>query len=232
MPGLSKQEARRFYDWFGAAQDTQAFYEDQAIAALVAHASFETARAVFEFGCGTGRLAMHLLTDVLPRDCLYHAVDISPKMVQLAKQRLEPWRGRATVEVSSGAMLVPVADARFDRFVATYVLDLLAIEDIRALLAEARRILVPGGLVCLVSLTFGATPAARVVTRIWQAAYAVKPTLVGGCRPIELRQCLSSEGWNVRYCNVVTAFGVSSEIAIAAQPSAPKMPEACRDRHE
>ena len=138
MAGLSREDAPRFYDWLGAAQDTQAFYEDPAIADLVAHASLETARAVFEFGCGTGRLATHLLADVLRRDCLYRAIDISPQMVRLANQRLVPWRGRATVEVSSGAMLLPFSDARFDRFIATYVLDLLAFEDIRVLLAEAR----------------------------------------------------------------------------------------------
>jgi ubiquinone/menaquinone biosynthesis C-methylase UbiE len=133
---------------------------------------------------------------------------------------LKPWRERATVDVSSGAMLVPFADARFDRFVATYVLDLLAVGDIRALLAEARRVLVPGGLICLVSLTFGATRAARIVTRIWQAAYALTPRLVGGCRPIELREWRASDNWSLRYCNVVTAFGVTSEIAVAARPSA------------
>jgi ubiquinone/menaquinone biosynthesis C-methylase UbiE len=218
MPGLSHEEARRFYDWLGAAQDTQAFYENPAMADLVAHAEFETAAAVFEFGCGTGKFAAHLLADVLRHDCVYHAIDISPRMVQLAKRRLEPWRGRASVEVSSGAMRLTCSDARFDRFVATYVLDLLAFEDIRALLAEARRILVPGGLICLLSLTFGATRAARVVTRLWQAAYALAPQLVGGCRPIELREWLASDGWNLRYRNVVTAFGVSSEIAVAARP--------------
>jgi ubiquinone/menaquinone biosynthesis C-methylase UbiE len=219
MAGLSKEEARAFYDWLGAGQDTQAFYENPATADLAANARFETARAVFEFGCGTGSFAARLLTDVLPRDCLYHAIDISPKMVELAKQRLQPWRGRAMVDVSSGAMLLPFSDARFDRFVANYVLDLLAAEDMRALLLEARRILVSGGLVCLVSLTFGATPAARMVTRLWQAAYALTPRLVGGCRPIELRPLLSSDSWDLRYNNVVTAFGVSSEIAIAARRS-------------
>jgi ubiquinone/menaquinone biosynthesis C-methylase UbiE len=218
MPGLSKEEAQRFYDWLGAAQDTQAFYENPAMADLVAHAGFETAAAVFEFGCGTGRLAAHLLVDVLRHDCVYHAIDISPKMVQLAKQRLEPWRGRASVEVSSGAMHLTCSDARFDRYVATYVLDLLALEDIHALLAEARRVLVPGGFICLVNLTFGATRAARVVARLSQAAYALAPRLVGGCRPLELREWLSSDGWNPRYRNVVTAFGVSSEITVAARP--------------
>jgi len=132
MAGLSKEEARRFYDWLGAAQDTQAFYENPATADLAAHAGLEMAGTVLEFGCGTGRFAAHLLAKVLQPDCRYHGVDISPKMVRLARQRLAPWQQRASVEVSSGAMPLPFRDAGFDRFVATYVLDLLAPEDIRA----------------------------------------------------------------------------------------------------
>ena len=138
---------RRFYDWLGAALDTQAFYENPAMEDLIAHASFETARAVLECGCGTGRFAAHLFTNVLHRDYLYWAIDISPKLVRLAKQRLEPWQGRATVKLSSGRMILPFSDHRLDRFVATYVLDLLAFEDIRALLAEVRRVLISGGLI-------------------------------------------------------------------------------------
>ena len=52
---LSRQEARAVYDRIGAWQDTQAFYEGPALDALIAHGSFEDARAVFEVGCGTGR---------------------------------------------------------------------------------------------------------------------------------------------------------------------------------
>jgi ubiquinone/menaquinone biosynthesis C-methylase UbiE len=215
MPGLSTEQARRFYDWLGAAQDTQAFYEDPAIADLVTHASFETACAVFEFGCGTGRLAVYLLTDVLPLNCAYHAIDISSTMVELTKQHLKPWERRATVEISSGAIPLQCPDACFDRFVATYVLDLLSPDDIRALLLEAKRVLVPGGLLCLVSSTFGVTFAARVVTRLWQAVYALAPWLVGGCRPIKLSQSLLSEGWTIQHGSTVTAFGVSSEIVVA-----------------
>ena len=92
MAGLSRDEARCFYDWLGARQDTQAFYEDRALADLVAHAAFEKARSVFEFGCGTGRFAADLLADVLLPDCVYHGIDISPRMIALAQRRLVPWR--------------------------------------------------------------------------------------------------------------------------------------------
>jgi ubiquinone/menaquinone biosynthesis C-methylase UbiE len=217
MAGLSREQVRRFYDWLGARQDTQAFYEDAPLSDLVVHSAFEKARSVFEFGCGTGRFAARLLANVLRPDCVYHGIDISPRMVALAQRRLEPWRDRAGVKLSAGGMHLTCPDAGFDRFVATYVFDLLAVEDIRVLLAEARRVLAPAGLVCLVSLTLGATRVARILTRLWQTTYRSAPRLVGGCRPIELHDGLLRDDWNIRHRNVVTAFGVSSEVVVAAR---------------
>jgi ubiquinone/menaquinone biosynthesis C-methylase UbiE len=220
MTGLSRRRARQFYDCIGAGLDSQAFYERPATEDLIAHAQFETAHAVFEFGCGTGRLAAQLLARHLPSDCLYHALDISPRMVHLCRQRIAPWRTRARVEVSAGDMNLPFPAGSFDRFIVTYVLDLLDPADTQDLLSEAHRILKPGGLFCLVSLTNGATGGARAVARVWRAVYAVAPLLVGGCRPIDVEALLSSIYWDLRYDSVVTTFGLSSEVTVAARRAA------------
>ena len=58
---LKHSAARAFYDRFGKKQDCQSFYEDPALDELIAHASFEDARSVFEFGCGTGKFAARIL---------------------------------------------------------------------------------------------------------------------------------------------------------------------------
>jgi hypothetical protein len=51
---LTHQQAIAFYNWLGAKQDGQRVYEAPATRDLIAHASFETAQAIFEFGGGTG----------------------------------------------------------------------------------------------------------------------------------------------------------------------------------
>ena len=63
---LSPAQAKRFYDRLGPAQDWQGFFENPAINELIAHAALESARSVFEFGCGTGALAARLLQQHLP----------------------------------------------------------------------------------------------------------------------------------------------------------------------
>ncbi len=212
---LTAEEARRFYDRFGRKQDLQGFYEDPAVDDLVVHSDFERATAVFEFGCGTGRLAERLLSVRLTSDCSYLGVDVSPVMVALARERLERWRPRAEVRVSAGSMRLDVASGRFDRFLATYVLDLLCVEDIETLLTEARRVLVPGGLLCLVSLTEGVTLGGRLVSWIWRRVHSLDPRLLGGCRPILLERLVPVNEWRLRYRRVITTWGICSEVLVA-----------------
>lgn len=215
MQTLSHEEARAFYDWFGARQDSQGFYEDPALSDLVAHADFGEARSVFEFGCGTGRFAERLLSGWLPSDCRYQATDISATMVRLAQARLAPWGERARVAQTSGAISVPAPNASFDRFITCYVLDLLSEPDIRQLLAEANRVLMPSGLLCLAGSTGGASLSARIVGVLWQTLFRLQPKLVGGCRAIVAREYLGDRDWSVRHHNVVTRFGISSEVLVA-----------------
>jgi ubiquinone/menaquinone biosynthesis C-methylase UbiE len=214
---LSREQARAFYDRFGAKQDAQAFYEDRAVRALVAHSQFDTATAVFEYGCGTGRIAADLLTNHLPAGATYVGCDLSTTMIDLARQRLARFGARATLRLTDGSPRLDAADASVDRFLSTYVLDLLSPEDIRALLGEARRILTADGRLCLVSLTYGCTLLSRTLIGIWTQIHRMRPSLVGGCRPIALRDFLSESHWRIVHREVVTAFGVPSEVLVACK---------------
>ncbi len=215
---LSHQEARTFYDEFGSKQDRQGFYEDPALDTLVASAGFETSNAVVELGCGTGRLAERLLRDVLPSHATYVGFDVSETMVELAKGRLQPWAGRAQVHLTQGAPRLPLEQGCCDRFLSAYVLDLLGEEDIGEVLDEAQRLLVEDGQLCLVSLTFGETSLSRVTSRIWAAVHAVRPQLVGGCRPLRLESFLGNR-WSVSHKEVQCAFSICSEVLIASSVS-------------
>lgn len=223
MRTLSHEQARAFYDWFGARQDSQRFYEDRAVTDLITHAVLDGADGVFEFGCGTGRLAERLLLDYLPSNCRYRGVDISATMVRLARERLAQWGERVSVEQTSGSPIIAAPDASFDRFIAAYVLDLLSEQDIRSLLAEAHRVLEPGGLLCTVGLTRGRTLPAKIGGALWHVVFRLNPKLVGGCRAVVVRDFLSDGHWSVHHSNVITRFGISSEVLVAARkPTAHK----------
>lgn len=212
---LTRAQAKRFYDRFGSKQDSQSFYEDQALDELIAHADFAHAHSLFELGCGTGRFALRLLSSQLPADATYVGMDLSDTMIALAQQRLASYANRADVVHSEGNMQFPLGDQSVDRVVATYVFDLLADTDIEQTIREARRVLSPGGKLCLVSLSQGVNFASHLVCRLWSGLFRLHAPLVGGCRPIRLSPFFKPAQWSVDYHHVLTQFGVPSEVLIA-----------------
>lgn len=182
---------------------------------MIRQGRFATARSVFEFGCGTGRLALRLLTEHLPTSASYRAVDLSPTMVRIARERLAPFASRVAVHPSDGGPPTREPSASTDRFVSTYVLDLLSDRDIADLLAEAHRILEPGGLLCLCGLSTGSGVASRAVAHLWSAVHRLRPSLVGGCRPLDLVRRLPESEWKIRDHVQLSSFAVPSEVVVA-----------------
>jgi len=206
-------QIRAFYDRVGSWLDTQRFYEGPAIDELFAHADFGHARFVYEFGCGTGRLAERILA--ANDHITYQAVDISSAMVRLTRKRLHRFGRRASVTLSDGAPQIASPDHSLDRFVSTYVFDLLAAEDIAAVLNESHRVLSGNGLLCLVSLTRGTRGISRLISNVWLGLHNINPMLVGGCRPIELLDFFEDRTWRPRHIERISRFGMTSEVIVA-----------------
>jgi ubiquinone/menaquinone biosynthesis C-methylase UbiE len=215
MKTLSHIEARRVYDRIGKLQDSQAFYEDRATDELIRHGEFGHAESIFEFGCGTGRFAARLLASHLPQNARYHGVDLSPTMVSLTRERIEPFGERASVDQTEGKPPNDRPAESCDRFVSNFVFDLLSEEDIHAVLGEAHRMLRPQGLVCLASLSTGATPTSRLVARLWSGIHALRPALVGGCRPVALTSYLPESHWRITHHIQIAPFALPSEAVVA-----------------
>lgn len=216
MQTLTLEEAKAYYDNFGAKQDSQTFYEGPAIKRLIANSHFEQAASIFEFGCGTGRFAQELINEHLPPNAIYNGTDISSTMIELATERLKSFGPRAMVTLSSTNVDIPVGYDSIDRFVSTYVFDLLPQAAVQKVLDEAHRALQADGLLCLASITHGATFFSRIVMGIWGWIFSQKPSLVGGCQPTSLEELLSATQWKINHQSVVVAWGIASEVIIAA----------------
>lgn len=212
--GLPPPRAARVYDRIGRVQDWQAFYEDRAITRLLAQADLGHAASVLEIGCGTGRLAEHMLSR-LPPTVEYLGLDVSQVMARLATARLAPWPN-AQVTLIDGTLPLPVADHRAERIVSTYVFDLLDDEYARDVLVDLQRAIAPDGLLCLASLTFGVRWRERAVSACWSALSRRVPAVVGGCRPVRLQPILDETGWRVRHHSRVHSWGLVTEVVVAA----------------
>ncbi len=215
---LTLKQARAVYDRIGRVQDSQAFYEDAATDRLVANAELGRDQTIFEFGCGTGRLAERLLS-ALPPSVTYLGVDISPVMINLANSRLAAWPERAKAILVDGSLPLPADNAFADRVLSTFVFDLLEADYARAVLDDLRRILTPDGWLCLVSLTHGERLIERGVSRTWTGLWRVAPQLVGGCRPIAV-SALLGDGWHVQHHSRVHRWGLVTDVVIATPTTA------------
>ncbi len=213
MP-LTPDQARRVYDRIGRAQDWQAFYEDVTTDRLLTAAALGGEQRIFEFGCGTGRLAQRLLR-TLPASVTYRGVDLSPVMINLATNRLTAWVDRADTVLVDGSLPLPADDACADRVVSTFVFDLLDSDYARAVLDDLRRILTPDGLLCLASLTHGDGFLERVVSRTWTGLWRAAPQLTGGCRPITVSAALG-RNWQIQHQARVHRWGLVTEVVVAA----------------
>ena len=97
---------------------------------------------MLDIGSGPGLLAHEMAADVGPGGSV-DGVDPSDSMLAIARRR-EPAAGAATVTLAPGdAGMLEFADGRFDALTATQVYEYVA--DLPAALAEARRVLRPGG---------------------------------------------------------------------------------------
>lgn len=209
-------DARRFYDLIGAAQDSQAFYENAAVERLLAEGRFREASRVLEVGCGTGRVAARLLREELRSNADYVGIDVSTTMVRLSRDRLAAWPRRAVVlQVPGGHEAIPAADASVDRVLTTYVMDLMTEDDRAWTLNECHRVLRRGGLLCHTGIAPGEGPFASAVSTIWRGLHKVSPWLVGGCRPLLLSRELVAAQWSVRCAERVARFGITSEVVVA-----------------
>lgn len=212
---FSRDDARRFYDRFGSKQDSQGFYENAALDALIRNGRFSDAGSVLEVGCGTGKFAYGLLSERLPATAHYVGIDLSETMVSLAKERLAPWAGRADVLASDGGFDFSTLGASFDRVIFTYVFDLLSEDDIAKALSGAHAVTQMGGFLCAAGLTQGHGILSKMASTIWAGVHGLKPSVVGGCRPIILSNFLDPSKWRLIHKEVVVSATVPSEVIIA-----------------
>ncbi len=212
---LSSKTLARIYNWIGKKLDSQSFYEQPGLDKMIKHGQFDTAKSIFEFGCGTGRLAEQLLQQHLPDTTNYTAIDISPKMVEITQQRLKHWQPRIDVKTSDGSVKLDYSTNNFDRFVSTYVVDLLSEKNACTLIEEAHRILKTDGLLCLVSITHGEKTFSRLFMKVWQWVNKLHPVLTGGCRPVNLAMFLAENKWHINYHKIISQYGIAVEVVIA-----------------
>jgi malonyl-CoA O-methyltransferase len=146
---LDPERVARAFDEASATYDAAARLQAGVRAELLSRLDVlrEPPRAILDLGCGTGAAAVALKKRF--GSVRVVAADIAPGMVRAARRRSRLWRSFECVEADAHRLALP--DAGFDLVFSNLMLQWA--DPLDVVLAEARRVLRPGGL--LLASSFG-----------------------------------------------------------------------------
>lgn len=167
--------------------------------------------SILELGCGTGHTVARIAQTVSAegRAC---GVDISRGMVRASRRRaLKGTLLPRTHLVIGDGVHVPFANAVFAAAYMGFTLELFDTPVLLEVLAEVRRVLQPGGRLCVVSMSRSSGRSMPV--RLYEWAHATWPSMVD-CRPIHVQRTLERAGFHIVEHEKASVFGLPVEIVL------------------
>jgi SAM-dependent methyltransferase len=188
------------------ARAVEATYATQDVVrqrrATLAALELRSGERVIDIGCGPGYLASEM-AEVVGPDGFVHGIDPSPAMLALAARR-----AATHTELSEGdALSLPAEDGSFDAAVSTQVYEY--VPDIASALAEARRVLRPGGRLLVLDTDWDSIVwRSSDDTRMARVLGAWEEHLAHARLPRVLPSLLREAGFTLRRCEVIPVLNV------------------------
>jgi ubiquinone/menaquinone biosynthesis C-methylase UbiE len=202
IPGVYDSLSKT-YDIWGKLAETRA--RNRAIEL----AEIEDGQNILEVAVGTG-LGFYKIVQRNPNGTNI-GVDISRGMLQKAEQRLGQLTA-ANYELKIGnAFDLEEQTEHFDVLVNNYMFDLIAFDEMDAVLREFSRVLKKGGKLILVNMTEGES----LGSGIYSLLYRISPKSFGGCRGVKLSDRLEKHGFEVKSREYHQQLWFPSEVILA-----------------
>lgn len=141
-------------------------WRDRALRMALRRLGSKTPGSVLDVACGTGDVSFRL-HELLPSACI-SGLDLSPGMLAIARARLEKMDADTQAKmafIEGDSLALPYADNSFDLVTVAYgVRNFERLEDGYR---EMRRVLRPGGVICVVELSEPAFAPVRFLYRLY-----------------------------------------------------------------
>ena len=204
IPGVYDKLSKT-YDIWGKLAETRA--RDRAIEL----ANIKDGQTILEVAVGTG-LGFYEIVQRNPSGTNI-GIDISVGMLQKAKRRLGKLSD-VNYELKIGnAFHLEEEDEHFDLLINNYMFDLIAFDQMGAILAEFRRVLKKGGQLVLVNMTEGES----FVSGIYSLIYRLSPKSFGGCRGVRLSDKVTAHGFEIKTREYYQQLWFPSEVILACK---------------
>ena len=172
---------------------------------------------VLEIGFGTGHCLVAIAKAVGSRGKAC-GIDISEEMLKHTRALAEQELVANRVQLHCGdATQLPFADGSMDAIFMSFTLELFDTPEIPKVLAECKRVLLPGGRIVVVGMS--KEDAHGVIFEMYEWSHCHFPNCVD-CRPIFVRRALEAAAYSIQE-TVKMSMWVPVEIVSATKPLAP-----------
>lgn len=211
-----------FFERGARGYDLQLPLERAALRVAASMAGPRAGGDVVDLAAGTGALARAIVR-AAPRRRRLTLVDGSPRMLERARSRLRAAAPEARFVVAD-VRAVPLPDGCADFVSIGYLLHLVDPESRVRVLAEARRLLRPGGRLIVVVHGSPSGPAGPAYRAAWRVLRRVTPRGVVGHGPIaDAARIVGAAGFEVRASRRLPGVYWSEVVAADRRPEPPSV---------
>jgi len=207
------QVAKSTYDRLSRCYDLLTrFGEGEFTLAALQKLDVREGERVLEIGFGTGNAILSLAESVGQAGHVF-GIDISQGMYQVAQRKVEEAALAPRVTLIVGdARDLPCEPGEFDALFLSFTLELFDTPEIPKVLRECRRVLVPGGRMCVASLS--KDQQLGLIGRFYEWLHLQLPRLLD-CRPIPVQHVLRNEGFEVIHAEFKSLWGLPVATVLA-----------------
>jgi demethylmenaquinone methyltransferase/2-methoxy-6-polyprenyl-1,4-benzoquinol methylase len=211
----TKAEAKQVYDRLSKSYDyTLGLLGRKYSKMALKRLSIVEGETVLEIGFGTGHCLKPITTAVGLAGRAY-GIDISPKMIERAKKRLEKAGFADRVGVCCGdAASLPFDENAFDAVFMSFSLEVFDTPEIPVVLAQIRKALRPGGRLGIVAMS--KEDGKSIFLRVYEWIHSKCPKYLLS-RPIYAGQCLIDAGYEIKTKERIKVFRLPAEIILATR---------------
>lgn len=197
-----------FYDLLAGTRETQFMHRGLELMPI------HTGGTILEIGSGTGKALVELGNQVGETGKV-HGIDLSMGMLLQSRHRLGKAGLQARVVLIEGdGTRLPYKRGSFTAIFISFTLELFDTPEIPFVLEECQRVLVPGGLLGVVSLRTTESPG-RIV-RLYEWFHVHFPTYVD-CRPIDAQGMVQAAGFKIVKKQIGRMWGLPVEVMLAGK---------------
>jgi ubiquinone/menaquinone biosynthesis C-methylase UbiE len=167
---------------------------------------------ILEIGFGTGHSLLEIAEAVgdTGKVC---GIDVSSRMVEIAEARAAAAGYSRRIELACvNAITIPYEECTFDGLFMNFTLEVFEQSEIKMLLQQCRKVLRPGGRICIVAMFTKGKHGTMM--KLYEWAHAKFPN-TSDCRPINVGELIRGAGFDVTEDTVTSFWGLSVEMVLS-----------------